>query len=159
MTKTGWLIIRNSKHAKATFITAEPYLIDHLSKCRKMDTLEDILKNVENQRQHNNTYIHSEKDHNRPSHTVPFIDTVNSYLEAVNYLDNYIETDSSITENVGKTFLSLPIEEMKMTHVGTIDHNPITEKKNIIMTLSEHGIAGLWVNVRDFHPEIITIIT
>ena len=44
MTKTGQLIVRNSKHLKVTPIILEQYLRDMLSKDRIADTLEGIIK-------------------------------------------------------------------------------------------------------------------
>ena len=49
ITKTGWLITRNSKHVKPTQITTKQYLSDQLDKHMVMDPLEDILKQIENQ--------------------------------------------------------------------------------------------------------------
>ena len=46
ITKTGQLITRNSKHLKATPITAEQYHQDQLSKIT-VDTVDDILKHIE----------------------------------------------------------------------------------------------------------------
>ena len=43
----GWLITRKSKHVKAASIMAEQYLKDQLSKDRKTDRLEDILRHFE----------------------------------------------------------------------------------------------------------------
>ena len=47
MTKMGYLIMRNSKHVKATRITLEQYLRDQLSKDSKADTLQDMIKQFE----------------------------------------------------------------------------------------------------------------
>ena len=66
---------------------------------QKDDMLEDFLKNVENQRQNNNTNIQLNKYHNKPANKLPFIDTPNSYLETVNYLHSYSGTDNGKTDN------------------------------------------------------------
>ena len=47
--KTGQVIFRNSKHMKATSITSKQYLRDQLSKDRKTEMLEDIIRQLENQ--------------------------------------------------------------------------------------------------------------
>ena len=46
MTKTGLLITRNSKHVKATPITAKQYLQDQLNENIRIDTVEDIFKTI-----------------------------------------------------------------------------------------------------------------
>ena len=68
---------------KAASITDEQYLKDQLSKVRKMDTLEEIIKNIKNLRQYKETNIHSNKYHNGPVYIVPFLETTNSYAEEV----------------------------------------------------------------------------
>ena len=46
ISKTGWIVIRNSKHVKATPITAEQYLSDQINK-NTTDPFNEILKNYE----------------------------------------------------------------------------------------------------------------
>ena len=46
MAKTGWLMMRNSKHVNVTPIKSEQYFMDQISKDRKIDTLENIIKTV-----------------------------------------------------------------------------------------------------------------
>ena len=60
---------------KTTPITAEQYLRGKFYKDRKTDMLDDILKNFKYQTQHDDTNIHSDEGHNKPSHTMPFINT------------------------------------------------------------------------------------
>ena len=55
VTKTGWLITRNSKHIKARPTTAEQYLWNRLGK-NTMDTVDGILKQFKKHRQQNMTY-------------------------------------------------------------------------------------------------------
>ena len=52
VTKMGWLITRDSKHVKATPITSEQCSWDQLSKDRKTVMVEDIIRQFENQTQH-----------------------------------------------------------------------------------------------------------
>ena len=54
--KTGQLMTRNSRHVKTTQIKAKQYLQDTLDKHRKIDPVEDILKNLKNR-------------NNKPKHT------------------------------------------------------------------------------------------
>ena len=44
VTKTGWLINKNGKNVKTTQITAEQYLWHQVDKHRKIDPVEDFLK-------------------------------------------------------------------------------------------------------------------
>ena len=55
ITKTGQRVTRNSKHMKATSITAEQYLWEQLSKIN-VDAVDDILKHVEKHTQQNGTH-------------------------------------------------------------------------------------------------------
>ena len=49
---TGWLIARNSIHVMVTSITFKQYLKDQLSKDRKSDILEDMIKQFDIQVQY-----------------------------------------------------------------------------------------------------------
>ena len=63
VTKTKWLITKTSKLVKATSITVKEYLWDQLSKDWKIDTLEDIIRHLEQWSwQDNDTY--PERDNN-----------------------------------------------------------------------------------------------
>ena len=141
-----------SKYVKAISITAEQYLRDQLSKNRKM---KDIIKSIENQKQHNDTNIHSDKDHNRPTHSMPFTDTAYLYAEAVNNIDSCSETNSGNVDNVSETFHHYQ-EEKKMRHAGNTDSNRNAKQTNIMKTLSEHIMIWLCINPRDLHT--VTII-
>ena len=57
ITKNGWEVRRNSKHVKATPITAKQYLGDQLTKY-KTDPLDEILKHHEKLAHENVTIIH-----------------------------------------------------------------------------------------------------
>ena len=57
ITKTGQIVTRNSKHVKATPITAEQYLLDQLSKSN-VDIMDDILKHFEKYTQQNVTHMY-----------------------------------------------------------------------------------------------------
>ena len=57
VTKTQWLINRNSKHVKTTPFTAEQCMRDWLSRNMVLKTLEDILKKYKQHTQHNDYSI------------------------------------------------------------------------------------------------------
>ena len=57
ITKMGWLLTRNSKHVKATPITAEQYLEDQVGKHTKTDPLEDFPNNVKPCTTHQNKHL------------------------------------------------------------------------------------------------------
>ena len=55
--KTGWLISRKNIHVKKMPITLEQYLRDQLSKDRKKDMLVGIIRQFNNQTQHDSDLL------------------------------------------------------------------------------------------------------
>ena len=95
--RTVWLIARKGKHMKAAPFTVEHYLMDHLYKDRKMDTLEEILRHVKKQPLQDDNNTNAETNHNRHENAVPDIGTA-KWLNKIDLnVKNWLETNNNNT--------------------------------------------------------------
>ena len=92
VTKTGWLITRNSNHIKTTHDKAEQFLWDQLDKHRMGDPVEDIIKQLENKRQQNKSYTN-----NKQLTSVPNRNSTSDTQESTQYNTKYNYNQRKIT--------------------------------------------------------------
>ena len=105
--KTGWLILGAAN--MWIFIT-EQYLRDQLSKDRKADSLEDIVRHFEQKPQLDENNTHAETGHYRQGHPVLGTETGKALEKTMVQVDNLIETDN---DNIESNILGQSCRDVK----------------------------------------------